>query len=138
MAVLVFSRRGRPLSRFIANPAGDGLLARARALSFALLGLMTAVGLGLVVFISNLGWPNILGGPIPGLPIEHSAVHGRVIASRPTTSNQVPAPGSRSKPAVAPKPSGTGAGLARLRPLRVAQGGRAIAATEPRQRPAFR
>lgn len=63
--------------------AGDGLLERARSAAFALFGLTAAIGLGLVLFISHLGWPNIPDIPIPGLPAEHMAVHNRAIVAAP-------------------------------------------------------
>ena len=55
MVVLVFSRRGHSLSHLVSKPslAGDRLLERMRSTTFALLGLTTAVGLGLVAFISS-------------------------------------------------------------------------------------
>jgi hypothetical protein len=48
--------------------AGDGLLVRLRSTSIALLAVVAVVGLGLVAFISQLGWPTVLSGPIPEGP----------------------------------------------------------------------
>jgi hypothetical protein len=111
MAVVVLSRRGFLLPQFVANPAGNGLLARVRALSFALLGLTTAVGLGLVAFISQIGWPDVLGGPIPGFPADHGAVHNRVVAARPAGPLRGLTLGAGSQASVGSTPSGAAAAL---------------------------
>ncbi|HWW67951.1 MAG TPA: hypothetical protein VNY83_08200 [Solirubrobacterales bacterium] len=81
------SKLGEQLSRLVAkhSVAGDGLLERARSTAFLLFGLTAAIGLGLVAFISQLGWPNLLDAPIPGLPVEHMAVHNRAIAATPAS-----------------------------------------------------
>jgi hypothetical protein len=82
---LVFSRLGHSLSRLVSKPsvAGDSLMERMRSTTFALLGLTTAVGLGLVAFISYQGWSGVLTSPIPGLPVERQAVHDGTVAARP-------------------------------------------------------
>jgi hypothetical protein len=99
------SRRGQLRSRFAASSVGGGLFARARAVSFALLGMTAAVGLGLVAFISQVGWPDIRGGPIPGLPIEHGAAHARVPAPGPTAPVHVLAHALKGRTAFVPGPS---------------------------------
>lgn len=58
---------------------GDDLFARARSAWIALLGLVTATGLGLVVFISQLGWPLVFSGPLPESPVQ-GVVHNDTIA----------------------------------------------------------
>lgn len=45
---------------------GDGMLVRLRSASIALFGLVTVVGLGLIVFIAQLGFPGVFSSPIPG------------------------------------------------------------------------
>lgn len=45
---------------------GDGMLVRLRSASIALFGLATVVGLGLIVFIAQLGFPGVFISPIPG------------------------------------------------------------------------
>jgi len=85
MAIEVFSRHGQALSRLIprVNVVGGGLL-RLRSVSFLLFGLVTAIGLGLVVFISLQGWPSVLSGPIPGAPAPQlGAVHNGAIDRAP-------------------------------------------------------
>ena len=52
------------------GPAGED----ADASGSALLGLVTAVGLGLVAFISQQGWPGVLDGPDPGCRRPSSAI----------------------------------------------------------------
>lgn len=45
--------------------AGDGLLVRLRSTSIAMLAAVAVVGLGLVAFASQVGWPEVFSGPIP-------------------------------------------------------------------------
>lgn len=47
---------------------GDRLLDRLRSATFAMLGLVTAVGLVLVALVLQQGWPSVFGGPLPGFP----------------------------------------------------------------------
>lgn len=54
------------------------MLLRLRRASIALLGLVGAVGLGLVFFISQIGWPGVLSGPLPGTPTRVGTVHDAV------------------------------------------------------------
>lgn len=71
------------------------MLLRLRRASIALLGLVGAVGLGLVFFISQIGWPGVLSGPLPGTPTRVGTVHdavalthsGPVIAARPAAAS---------------------------------------------------
>jgi hypothetical protein len=48
--------------------AGDGLLVRLRSTSIAMLATVAAIGLGLVAFASQIGWPEVFSGPIPTGP----------------------------------------------------------------------
>ena len=50
--------------------AGEGMRERLRTTTFALFGLVTAVGLVLVGIAYNQGWPDFADSPIPGIPIE--------------------------------------------------------------------
>jgi hypothetical protein len=86
MDVLVLSSARKLLSRSIlgSSLAGDGLLVRLRSTSIGLLGLVAAVGLGLIAFISQLGWPGVFSQPIPGPPAGAGAVHDAIALTRPT------------------------------------------------------
>ncbi len=59
------------------------MLLRLRRASIALLCLVGAVGLSLVVFISQLGWPDVLSGPLPGGPAKVGKVHDAVALHSP-------------------------------------------------------
>lgn len=72
------------------------MLLRLRRASIALLGLVGAVGLGLVFFISQIGWPGVLSGPLPGAPTRVGTVHDaialtnsgpRIATARPATTS---------------------------------------------------
>jgi hypothetical protein len=80
MGVKVLSRLRQTLTQHVSGSslAGDGLLVRIRSTSIALLGMVTAVGLGLVVFISQQGWPEVFSGPIPAAP-QSAVVHNDTI-----------------------------------------------------------
>jgi hypothetical protein len=67
MAEQMLFRRGQKLSRAVAWPsfAGRGLVERMRTTAFALLGLTTAMALGLVAFVSHQSWPYLPVGPVP-------------------------------------------------------------------------
>jgi hypothetical protein len=57
-----------------------------------MLGVVTAVGLGLVVFVSQQGWPEVFSGPIPAGP-QSAVVHNDTIAAS-TAGPEVNAAGS--------------------------------------------
>jgi hypothetical protein len=59
------------------------MLLRLRRASIALLGLVGAVGLGLVLFISQIGWPGVLSGPLPGTPARVGTVHDAIALTHP-------------------------------------------------------
>jgi hypothetical protein len=71
------------------------MLLRLRRASIALLGLVGAVGLGLVFFISQIGWPGVLSGPLPGTPTRVGTVHGAIPLTHPgpviATAKRAPA-----------------------------------------------
>jgi hypothetical protein len=77
---LVLFKTRQMLSRtvFGSSLAGDAMLVRLRSTSIALLALVTAIGLGLVAFISQLGWPGVVNSPIPNNPVEAGAVHNAI------------------------------------------------------------
>jgi hypothetical protein len=96
MVVLVASRIRQALSRstFYSSVVGDSMLARLRSTTIALLGVVTAVGLGLVAFISQLGFPGVFNGAIPDGSGGSAAVHG-AIALAPAVGTARPARGGR-------------------------------------------
>ena len=69
---------------------GDGMLVRLRSVSIALFGLATVVGLGLTVFIAQLGFPGVFSSPIPGDSSKAGSVGG-AIALAPSGSIGSPA-----------------------------------------------
>lgn len=59
------------------------MLVRLRSTSIALLGVVTAVGLALIVFISQIGFPGVFSSPIPGNRPEAGAVHDAIALTQP-------------------------------------------------------
>jgi hypothetical protein len=97
----MLSKARQTLTRTIfgSNLAGDGMLVRLRSTSIALLGVVTAIGLGLVAFIAQLGWPGIVNSPIPSGPAEAGSIHGAIALTRervvaPPSPRQVHSPRS--------------------------------------------
>jgi hypothetical protein len=92
MVVLVTSRIRQALSHstFYSSVVGDSMLARLRSTTIAMLGVVTAVGLALVAFISQLGFPGVFNGAIPDGPGGSAAVHG-AIALTPAVGTAHPA-----------------------------------------------
>lgn len=85
--------------------AGDGMLLRLRNASIALVATVAAVGLGLTLFISQLGFPAVFSGPIPDGPAQSGSVHSAVALSQgPAVGPSSPALGARTH-ATAPKRS---------------------------------
>jgi hypothetical protein len=84
MADQMLPRRGQRLSRLVTRPsfAGRGLIERIRTTAFALLGVMTAMALGLVALISHQSWPYLPVGPVPSYQSEHGRLD-RAIALTP-------------------------------------------------------
>ncbi len=87
MGVEVLSKLRQALTQHVSGSslAGDGMLVRIRTTSIALLGIVTAIGLGLVVFISQQGWPEVFSGPIPAAP-QSAVVHNDTIEASPAGS----------------------------------------------------
>ncbi len=103
MGVKVLSKVRQALSQHVSGSslAGDGLLVRIRSTSIAMLAGVTAIGLGLVVFISQQGWPEVFSGPIPANP-RAAVVHNDTIALSPAGGGSAGAPahngGTPSRP----------------------------------------
>jgi hypothetical protein len=85
MVVKVASKVGHALTRSLGglSLAEGSMLLRLRRASIALLGLVGAVGLGLVFFISQIGWPGVISGPLPGTPTRVGTVHDAIALTRP-------------------------------------------------------
>ncbi len=78
--------------------AGDGMLLRLRNASIALVAAVTAVGLGLTLFIAQLGFPGVFSSPIPGNPTEAGSVHDAVaLTHSPAVAASSPALSVRSR-----------------------------------------
>jgi hypothetical protein len=89
--------------------AGDGMLLRLRNASIALVGAVAAVGLGLTLFISQLGFPAVFSGPIPGNPTKAGSVHDAIALTQGTAlAPSSPLPGSRSRTSASGHPRHTG------------------------------
>jgi len=100
MIAIVLSRTRHALTHsvFGSSLAGDGMLVRLRSISILLLGLVTAVGLGLIVFISQLGFPGVFSAPIPGNRTEVGAVHSAIALTRSAGAGvESPAPGTSAR-----------------------------------------
>jgi hypothetical protein len=85
MDVAVASKVADALTRSFGglSLAEGSMLLRLRRASIALLGLVGAVGLGLVFFISQIGWPGVLSGPLPGAPTRVGTVHDAIALTHP-------------------------------------------------------
>jgi hypothetical protein len=96
MVVKVLSRIGQALAHpFDGLSLAEGsMLLRLRRASIALLCLVGAVGLSLVVFISQLGWPDVLSGPLPGGPAKVGKIHDAVALHSPSAASGGTAAGS--------------------------------------------
>lgn len=117
MVVEVAPRLGQAISRAfsLSNVVGDGMLVRLRSTTIGILGLVAAVGLGLVGFVSQQGWPEVASGPPPQLPgLEQNdsiamprSLAGRAVDSRPRSRRLT---STASPLSAVPQPS-TGAGV---------------------------
>lgn len=71
-------------SLFRISVFGDGLLERARSTSFALFGGIAAIGLAIVAFALQLGWPIGVDRPLPNAPPkQRQAVGAAVVVASP-------------------------------------------------------
>lgn len=87
MDVEVASRLKKAIARSVGPSAlvGDDMLIRLRSTTIGILGLIAAVGLGLVGFASNQGWPGVFGGPLPQAPprlVENDSISAPPVAPR--------------------------------------------------------
>jgi hypothetical protein len=80
MADQMLPRRGQRLSRLVKRPsfAGRGLAERMRTTAFALLGVTTAMALGLVALVSHQSWPHLPVGPVPSYQAEHGRLDNAI------------------------------------------------------------
>jgi hypothetical protein len=62
------------------HEASHGLLIRMRNAWTLMLGLIAAIGLGLVAFVSQQGWPSVLDGAIPDPPVELRVSSGAAVS----------------------------------------------------------
>jgi hypothetical protein len=92
MPVEVYFKLRQALSNAVlgSSLAGDGLLVRLRSTSIALLAVVAAVGLGLVAFISQMGWPAVFSGPIPAGPelgvVRNDPISAPLAPARPSAN----------------------------------------------------
>jgi hypothetical protein len=85
--------RSRPLSRIL----GSGWVQRARTAFIGLLGIVVALGLGLVGFMVNLGFPDFPLSPIPDPPAESRTATGVATAVPPAATRGGRAGSARSR-----------------------------------------
>jgi len=117
MVVEVASRLGQAISRAfsVSNVVGDGMLVRLRSTTIGILGLVAAVGLGLVGFVSQQGWPEVASGPppqVPGLEQNDSIAMPRPVADRTVDSRRRSRPiASTGSPVSVAAPPSSGAGV---------------------------
>lgn len=108
---LVPLSRGQSWVRRFGRPSllGDSVLERTRSSTFALLGIIAAVGLGLIAVVSLQSWPIVPGGAIPKLPVAPRADHHRPTARvaptpAPTSNGSEVAGGVGGAPSSSPSP----------------------------------
>jgi hypothetical protein len=80
MDVMVLSKLGQAFSRHLSGSSlvGNSMLVRLRSGTIGLLGLVAAVGLGLIAVISQQGLPGVSSGPLPERPpgpfVQHETI----------------------------------------------------------------
>jgi hypothetical protein len=89
MDVKVLSKLGQALSRHLSGSslAGDSMLVRLRSGTIGLLGLVAAVGLGLIAMIAQQGLPGVASGPLPQRPPAPFVHHQTIALPRLAASN---------------------------------------------------
>jgi hypothetical protein len=126
----MISRLGQAMPRFLAGTsvAGNGMRERLQAATFAMFGVVTAIGLVLVGIAYNQSWPDFADSPIPGIPTERigkatvvaGAVHGQAGSGNGASHRSAPAgraavvpdrsSASHGSPQQLPAPAGGGPG----------------------------
>lgn len=108
---LVVSRIQHRLQAAGHSLAGDGMLLRLRNASIALVAAVAAVGLGLTLFIAQLGFPGAFSGPIPGSPAKVGTVHDSIaLTHSPGVAPSRSQSGARSGVAASTHPRRAGNG----------------------------
>ena len=89
MDVSVLHKRAQrsPRPSLLVRLLGAGMLERARATSLALLGATAAVGLAIVAFALNQGWPLLEGSAIPAAPRQE--VGRASVVARPAPASRL-------------------------------------------------
>jgi hypothetical protein len=99
MVVQVKQKRGQPRPprplRF--SLLGDGLLERTRSTTFGLLGMIAAVGLGMIAVALPGGWPLVAGSPVPRAPVLHESVGDATALGPKAVPDAVHRPSARSQ-----------------------------------------
>lgn len=69
----------------VSNLVGDSLLVRMRSASIGIIGMVAAVGLGLVIVVAQQGWPEVGTGPLPKAPslVQNDPIVAPPVVSRP-------------------------------------------------------
>jgi hypothetical protein len=98
MAVSVIHKRLQSGQHQPALPSllGDGLPERLRSTSIALLGIVAAVGLGIVAFALQLGFPLAASAPLPQPPARPDAASERKLAEKEPARKAAAAPPATS------------------------------------------
>jgi|GEM_PF-3453597 len=111
MDVKVLSQLGQALSRHLSESTlvGDSMLVRLRSGTIGLLGLVAAVGLGLIAMISQQGLPGVSSGPLPERPpvpfVQHETIALPGLAMRTPAGHRPRSKRSRSISRQAPSPA---------------------------------
>ncbi len=93
MGAQMLPRRGPSPPRSYRRPsfAGRGLLERTRSTGFALLGITTAMGLGLVALVSQQNWPYLPASPIPEYGGDRGGLDSAIVVALPPAGFGMPA-----------------------------------------------
>jgi hypothetical protein len=105
MVVKVFSGLGKRLLRRFSrlSVAGDSLPVRLRSTTIGLVGLVAAVGLGLVAMISQQSWPEAVKTPLPQAP-QSGVVRNDTLALSPAPQSSSRSQRNNSRVAVTQSP----------------------------------